>query len=217
MKMVLTADVGRQTSVLPLALRHLKGEVPNASVQCVRRPQMWGVDHIVDALRMIHYPLALIGGVVEDQVRQRQDLPLILHELHQLFHVVHGVLALAVGGAKHRVQLQLVLDAVRGVRATKFLQRGEVDHIVARLLGHLQTAAPIGELSQGLGQVGLAADAVQGEPLIITAHPQDRIHHEETAAVGAVTSVTVNKTKLASLFLSQSYLVILKGRSDHHE
>ena len=165
--------------------------MPEDAVDEISRPQMWRVDDIVGALRVLLEPLALVGRVVEHEVGERQHLPLVPHLLHELAHVFKRV-ALQ-HRAEVRVQFELVTEAVAGLGRPQLLQGGEVDHVVARLLRHPQSVLPLRERAQELGEHRLACHCVEGQLGVVLTGQKDGVNNEVAAAVGCLLVITASK------------------------
>lgn len=64
---------------LPLSFSNLLAEVVEDAVDDVGRLQVGAVVTVVGTLRVLHQPGTVLGGVVEDQVRDGENAPLLVH------------------------------------------------------------------------------------------------------------------------------------------
>jgi len=65
-----------------------------------------------------------------------------------------------------------------------------MDQVIASGLGDVQTALPLMEGPEALGENGLALNAVQGYLLILSAHWQGRIYQKVTLTIHIATTET---------------------------
>ena len=52
------------------------------------------VDHVVGAVGVLEYPSAFVGSVVVDEVSETEYIPVVLHDVYQAPHILHGVIPL---------------------------------------------------------------------------------------------------------------------------
>lgn len=94
-----------------------------------------------------------------------------------------------------RVELLVVFDRVRAVRAAEQLQRRQVHHVVARLRRRLQARHPLVDRPELLADVRLARDRVERQHARRRArrlpHAQRRVHHHIEVAVRVLWPFTV--------------------------
>lgn len=113
----------------PQTLFNVQGHVDQDPVQDEGRPEMRTVEAVVGGIRLLSQPLSLVGSVVEDNVTDAQDAPLVL----QLPD--HG-LNLLPGGLEGQVQAMLIPQGVARIGAAQGL---ELNENIDRLIGSWTT------------------------------------------------------------------------------
>lgn len=92
--MTLGRNMCRNAPVLPLPSADLEGKIPEYPIHEVGGLEVGAVDHVVGAVRVIQNPRAFVGGVVVDEIGETEDVPVILHDVHESPHILHRVVTL---------------------------------------------------------------------------------------------------------------------------
>ena len=131
-------------------------------IQLPRRFEPRGRLQVIPSLGMCLQPATITGRVVPHDIRQREQAMVVPHALHQTRDIPLPV------REDLRVELQLVVDAVGGIRGPASHQRGEMHHIVAALGDSPQMAGPCVRIpADKLGQHGEDGQCVNGEGVIV--------------------------------------------------
>lgn len=125
--------------------------------------------------------------LIDFKLKGKTDLPFVAHFFYQDGHIIHCILSALI--VEHGVETELILERITGQRTTQFLMiweensyylslvltllnpsylnRSEMDEIVAGFLGHSETILPLTKRSQTFGQDRLAVNTIDWQDFVI--------------------------------------------------
>ena len=100
------------------------------------------------------------------------------------------------------IQAVMIHDGIARIGHAQSVDGGEVEHVVAALLGHSQTGLPVGQRAEQLDEVRLTRHRIQGQGGAIDCQLG---HHQEIATAGG------GGTGRIEFFSERNKIVLAKG------